>query len=350
MSMPFYKSSAMAIFLMLNQFAVAAESLTPVADHFLTLGSQTAADVQSQIETLDTVTNLTSLKGPVTATDALAALDQANIEKALVVSAAHLFSMPDLNPSGEYPLVKQENDYIAQQVAADPARLAGICSLNPLSDFALDEAQRCAQRLNLNGLYIDFYSSDINLRSSVHIGKLKELIEFLKVLQFPLLLQVQTRSETYGSVDIKLLIDNVLSEASTLDIQIAKFAGHSNYDVIADRAMGEFIEAFEDGRLEPSRFQFGLANTINIPQSSQSSEKLALMERNNRLLLNRIRQLDIRQVLFASNEYLEPELPTDSAVDSTGRITTVLDALERHLGLTPQEWELLLKSESRLFD
>lgn len=350
MCTPFSKAIGIAICLLVGSASLAAELIAPVADHFVTVGSQAAADVKHQIESLDTLSAPITVNETVTPTEVLAALDQANVQKALLISAAYLFSMPDLNPSGEYVLVKQENDHLSRQVAANPNRLAGICSLNPLSDFALDEAQRCAQQLNLNGLYLDFYSSDINLRSSIHIGKLKELIEFLEVLQFPLLLQVQTRSETYGSVDTKLLIDNVLSEAPSLDIQIAKFGGHDGYDLLADRAMGEFIEAFEDGRLEPSRYQFGLADTVNVAQSNHSPTELELAKQNNILLRNRIMQLDIRQVLFASNSRIRLRPDTDSSADPAGPIASRLSVYKRHIGLTQEDWDSLLQSQSRLFD
>ncbi|MFK7865498.1 MAG: amidohydrolase family protein [Pseudohongiellaceae bacterium] len=329
--------------------AHSAELTAPVADHFLSLRSQAAADVSLLLNRASPnprSSNRNSKGDPVTAGQALNALDQASIQKALVISSAYLFSAPELNPSGEQSLVKRENDFLAQQVAVNPRRLTGVCSLNPLSDFALDEAQRCAQRLELKALYLNFYSSGINLRSSRHISKLKELFQFLEVLEFPVLMQIRTRNETYGSVDVKLLIDNVLSEAPSLDMHITQLGSNGVYDYAADRVMGEFLEAFEDGRLEPSRLQFDLADTISMEYNSMSPSEIRLAGERNELLLNRIRQLDIQQLLFASNW----PAPLAPAFTSLGQIPQRISDWRRHLGLSSEEWSNLFQAQSRLFD
>lgn len=345
MRKPFLITRIFACLLITQTVYSAENALAPAADHFLSLRSQAAADAIRQLNSPSN-RNASAIGEPVTAVQALHALDQASIQKALVISSAYLFSAPELNSSGEQPLIKQENDFLATQVDANPDRLRGLCSVNPLSSFALDEAQRCAQKLKLNGLYLNFHSSNVNLRSSEHIGQLKALFQFLEVLQFPVLIQVRTRSASYGSVDVKLLIDNVLSEAPSLDIHIAKFAGHGNYDYAADRAMGEFIEAFEDGRLEPSRVQFDLADTVSVIYSNTSPEEAAVANERNSLLSDRIKQLDIQQVLFASNwpAMLKPSFT------SLDEISLRLSNMQRHLVLDREEWDSLLQAESRLFD
>lgn len=320
-----------------------------VAEHHLHLRSEAAADLLSQIQqNKESLESLPNLK-PITGQDILAALDAAAVPEALVISSAYLFSMPDLNPSGEYSLVMRENDYTAEQVAIAPDRLSGLCSVNPLADYALDEIQRCAQRLGLKGLHLHFENSDIDLRSSAQIRKLATVFGFLEALQFPVLIHTRTREPDYGSIDIKLFIDKVLSEAPSIDMQIAHLAGSGGYDDGADRAMAQFTEAFIDGRLEPSNFQFDLAGVIVAPNSalssqSQSQSQKTLMNQNKQLS-NRIIQLDPQQVLFATG------WPTDnSALLDDEFINTNAKNIARLLSLNPEQLKILYQTRSRLLD
>lgn len=323
----------------------AAESPRPAAEHHLHVRSAAAADLLSQIErnkdTLDTLSNLQ----PITALHVIAALDAASVPRALVISSAYLFSMPDLDPSGEYSLVMRENDYTAEQVAIAPDRLSGLCSVNPVAEYALDEIQRCAQRLGLKGLHLNFENSDIDLRNSAQIGKLATVFEFLEALQFPVLIHTRTRASHYGSIDIKLFIDNVLSEAPTIDMQIAHLAGFGGYDEATDRAMSQFTEAFKDGRLEPSHFQFDLAGVVVAPNSEQSSLTQETLSNQNEQLSNRIKQLDPQQVLFATGWPVDYFASLDFEL-----INTNVRNITRALSLTPEQLLTLFQNRSRLLD
>lgn len=322
----------------------AAEPPLALAEHHLQLRSVAAADLLTQVRQTASEASQFSLP-PVTAEDALAALDIAEITEAIVISSAYVFSMPDLNPSAEYGLVMSENDFIAEQVAIAPNRLTGICSVNPLADYALDEIQRCAQRLGLKGVYLDFENSDIDLRNSTQIGTLATIFEFLEVLQFPALLHVGTRSPNYGSVDVKLFIDNVLSEAPTIDIQITHFASSGHYDESADRAMAEFIEAFADGRLEPSNFQFDLAEAVIAPKTDQSPQVQNRILDGHERLTRRIKQLDPQQVLFATGRQ-----DNQAGFFDVEFISTNKRNITRLLSLTEPEITALFQTRSRLLN
>ncbi|MFT4671134.1 MAG: putative TIM-barrel fold metal-dependent hydrolase [Pseudohongiellaceae bacterium] len=330
--------------LALGHAASAAQSTRPQAEHHLQLRSVAAADLLFQIRKKDSDFNHPALL-PVTAEDVLAALDTAGIEEAIVISSAYLFSMPDLNPNAEYSLVMRENDYVAAQMAVAPDRLTGICSVNPLADFALDEIQRCAQRLGLKGLHLDFGNSDIDLRSSSQISTLAILFEFLEVLQFPVILHTRTRNSNYGSIDIKLFIDKVLSEAPTLDIQIAHFAGSGGYDEATDRAMAEFIEAFADGRLEPSNLQFDLAGVVVAPSANQTNQEQTRRLNEIEQLTLRLKQLDPQQVLFATGW-------KDNGLGSvdTESININTQNISRLLPLNEEELAILFQARSSLLD
>src|SRR5262245_44613122 len=83
---------------------------------------------------------------PLDAAALVAYLDDAGIKRAAVLSTAYQFGNPN-RPAveDEYAKVKAENDWTSQQVARYPTRLRGLCGVNPLKDYALDEIARCAQ-------------------------------------------------------------------------------------------------------------------------------------------------------------------------------------------------------------
>jgi predicted TIM-barrel fold metal-dependent hydrolase len=248
--------------------------------------------------------------------------------------------MAELNPSGEYSLVQAENNFVAAQVAAAPHRLAGLCGLDPLADYALEEVQRCAQVLGLNGVSLHFSDSNINLRSGEHLVKLAEFFEFLEALDYPALIHLATRNPYYGSVDVKLFIDNVLVDSPSVDIQIAHFGGYREFTLQTDRAMSEFVKAFSDGRLQPSRLQFDLANTPPFPATQAAAQNQTRQRSLSAMYAQRIRQLDPQQVLFASS--------WSEKLDRNSRL--VITQIKTELALRPQTIASFFSSSSRFLE
>ena len=323
------------VLLQLNTFA---QDELPAADNHVHVRSQRVANAWQQINKANSELAGPAFERLITAQDVLLDLDLAGIEKALLISEAHVFSMPELNPSGEYSLVQAENDFLAQQIAVAPERLSGLCSLNPLADYALDEVQRCDQELGLSGVSLHFSDSNIDLRSNADLVKLAEFFEFLKALEYPVLIHLATRNPYYGSVDVKLFIDNVLINSPAIDIQIAHFGGHEDFNLQTDRAMSEFIAAFSDGRLQPSKLQFDLANT---PASNQAAaQNQTRQKRLSTMYAQRIRQLDPQQVLFASS--------WSETMNRSSRLA--ITQIRNELSLRPQTIASFFETASRFLE
>lgn len=325
---------------LLLQFTAFGQDEVPVADNHVHIRSQQAASAWQQVnKTNPGIANIASQQA-ILAQDVLLDLNLSGIEKALLISEAHVFSMPELKPSSEYALVQAENDFVAAQVAAAPERLAGLCSLNPLADYALDEVQRCAQVLNLAGLSLHFSESNIDLRSNDHLVKLAEFFDFLKALEYPVLIHLATRNPYYGSVDVKLFIDNVLIKAPSIDIQIAHFGGHKEFNVQSDRAMSEFVVAFSDGRLQPSKLTFDLARVPPKVGDQAAAQNQSRQKTLTTLYAQRIRQLDPQQILFASSW---TEHTNDSSRQAIGRVRD-------NLSLKPLTIARFFSSSSRFLE
>ncbi len=140
------------------------EQTAPVVDHHQHLFSPAYAKLQSP-----------GFK-TVTAQDLIGLLDEANIQRAVLLSTAYRWGRPGAEPPDEYAGVKAENDWTAAQAALYPKRLIAFCGFNPLKDYALDELARCANNTNLRrGIKMHFGNSDVQTENPEHFEKLKKV-------------------------------------------------------------------------------------------------------------------------------------------------------------------------------
>ena len=317
------------------------------ADHHLHIQTETAA------QNLDQLRNALEGEDPErkpshahTAADVIVALDRAGLEGGALLSVAYMFGFPDIEVDDELNKVQAENDYIAAQAALYPDRLVGLCSVNPLRDYALAEVERCARDSRLSGLKLHLANSDVDLLDPAQIDTLAALFRRLAELDLPALVHMRTRNPQYGQQDTAAFIDGVLAQAPELHVQIAHMAGWGGYDDATDAALAEFARAFEDGRLDPSRYTFGLAATVFSPAAAGDDEERAEQVRSaNQRLAARIREIGTDRVLFATDWPAWP--PVDDA--STG-IERNIELIRSALPLTEAELDEIMGNVSELFD
>ena len=309
--------------------AVAQTVEPPAVEHHLHIRSLAGAEVSARLATepggMEPVAK--------TAADALSALDAAGIECALVLSIAYMFGMPDLEVADEYEKVRAENDYVAAEVAKAPDRLVGACSINPLADYALEEVERCAADSRLAALKLHLANSDVDLRDESHVATLANLFERLGDLGLPAVVHMRTRAEDYGATDATVFVERILSRAPHLPVLIAHMAGWGGYDEATDAALGVFVEAFADSRLDPKLVSFDLAAVVFQPEAAGDDAELeATVRANNERLAERIREIGLERVVFATDWPSWPPVP-----DENGRIAANMRLFEMALPLAPEE-------------
>ena len=222
-------------------------------------------------------------------------LDQAGIQKALILSSAYFFGLPELEGSAmDNPaLVRQENKTTAKAVAQYPDRLIGYFSVNPLKDYALDEIRFWGKDGRLKGLKLHLANSDVDLQNKDHVVRLVEVFQLASDLEFPIVIHLRTRNPQYGAEDVKVFIRDVLEPAKGVNVQIAHFAGWGRYDEPTDAAVRTFIEAFSKyGPSFQDRVWFDLSAVI-VPGVDQS----AWVE----TITSRIRQVSIERMVFGTD-------------------------------------------------
>lgn len=116
------------------------------------------------------------------ADDLVSLLDEANAQRAVVLSLAYVDGLPD------DAAMKAENDYTAAEVAKHPDRLIGFCGIHPLRGLALDEIDRCIDELGMGGVKLHLADSKLDLRQAEHVDALSAVLDHVGERGVPVLM------------------------------------------------------------------------------------------------------------------------------------------------------------------
>jgi predicted TIM-barrel fold metal-dependent hydrolase len=234
---------------------------------------------------------------PVSADDLIALLDQAGIRRAAVLSVAYGFGNPN-RPSvdDEYAKVRAENDWTSQQVGRYPDRLRGFCGVNPLKEYALEEIARCARDTRLRtGLKLHFGNSDVDFDNPQHVAQVRRVFEAANANRMAIVVHMRPsvgRRRPYGKMQVQVFVSDVLPGALEVPVQIAHLAGPGGYDDPAvDEALGVFVSAIANGDPRMRNVYFDISGVAGIGRWTDKAATIA----------ERIRQLDVRRVLYGSD-------------------------------------------------
>ena len=200
---------------------------------------------------------------PVTSPDLVEMLDDAGIGRAVVVSNAYYFDSPVLNTAGvrdAYANVQAENDWTAQQVARFPKRLVAFCSLNPLRDYALPELDRCSKNPNFKGLKLHFGGSGVELKNKAHVERIQKVFRAANERAFPMIVHVRA-DQTYGAEHVSIVLNQILSAAPDVTIQIAHLWGGENY---SDGALAAYADAIAARHPAARNLYFDVAELARV--------------------------------------------------------------------------------------
>lgn len=228
-----------------------------------------------------------SVVNALTAKQLIEELDDAGIQRAVVHSVAFWFGSSPTLVENEYANVRAENDWVAQQVGLYPDRLIGFCSFNPLKDYALEELARCDANPAFRGLKLHFGNSDVDVRNPDHVSRVRRVFEAANLRRFPIAAHLWV-GPSYGSEDATIFLNQILTAAPDIPVQIAHFAGGG--PGYTDDAMGVYAEAIASNDPRTRNLYFDVATVAD----GQSRAVL-------RAFAARIRQVGVDRVLFGSD-------------------------------------------------
>lgn len=265
------------------------------------------------------------------ATELVKLLDEAGIRRAVVLSLGYQFGNPNKPPvPDEYAAVKAENDWTAAQIAPFGDRLVGFCGLNPLKPYALEEISRCAHIPQLrSGLKLHFGNSDVDLTNADHVKTLQRVFAAANERRMAIAVHMRssvTAKRPYGAPSARAFLNDVLSFAPDVPVQIAHLAGAGGYDDPAiDEALAVFVDAIANGDPRMKHVYFDASGIIGV---EKPSDKL-------NLIASRIRQIGVNRVLYGSDGALPPAYTPKKAWEAF-----------RRLPLTDEEFKIIANNRA----
>ncbi len=227
----------------------------------------------------------------------IALLDQAGIQRALVLSLGYDDADgPTEEDPGEYGRVRAENDWTGQQVGSFPERLVGFCGVNPLRAWALEEIGRCDADSNLSGIKLHFGSSGVDLRDPAHVEAVRRVFRAANERRMPIAAHIRSsfgRQVPYGREAAEAFLSHVLPAAPDIPVQIAHMGGSGPgwRDPAADSALAVLAAARAAGDPRTRNLWFDVASVVDLDISPETAERLA----------TRIRQIGVERVLYGSD-------------------------------------------------
>jgi len=261
-----------------------------------------------------------TIEEPETAAELISFLDEAGIERAVVLSDSYFFDSPNdgqADADAKLLTVRAENDWTAEQVQRFPQRLVAFCSFNPLEAYALAELERCARSGRFKGLKLHFGASRVDLKNPDHVAKVRSVLEAANRLRLPMIIHVRADA-TYGREHARIFLDRLLTAAPDVPITIAHLWGGEQF---SEEALAVYADAVSGGDPRTRNLYFDIAEVaFAISRSPDAPPKV----------VSRMRQIGLERILYGSDG---PVSESASPVESWKRTRT--------LPLTDDEFRIL---------
>lgn len=223
----------------------------------------------------------------------LAELDDAGIEKAVVLSVGYSFADERKKLPDPDELTRRENDWTSTQVSSAPSRLVGFCSANPLRPVAIAELDRCLGLPGMRGIKLHFGNAGISLRNPEHAARVAEVFTLAERRGAGVLVHMRARGgANYGAEDAQVFLDRVVSVAPSIDIVVAHL-GESGpgWTAIGDDVMSVFAAAAERHDPRMRNVYFDVATNVTEETTPATAA----------LIAQRIRSVGPGHVLYGSD-------------------------------------------------
>jgi predicted TIM-barrel fold metal-dependent hydrolase len=230
---------------------------------------------------------------PITAAELVQRLDEAKIKRAVVLSTAYSFSNPARKVANDAEMVREGNDWTAEQVAKYPDRLIGFCGLNPVKEYALGELARCAKDPHLaRGLKLHFGNSWVDYHNPQQVEQVKRIFRAANGYGMAIVVHMRANtSQKMGREEALVFLNELLPAAPDVTVQIAHLGGAGGVEpTIFDDGLGVFVEAIAKGDARTKNLWFDVTSVTDdlTPESA-------------RRIVERIRQLGVQRILFGSD-------------------------------------------------
>jgi predicted TIM-barrel fold metal-dependent hydrolase len=216
----------------------------------------------------------------ITADNLIDNLDEAGIERAVVLSVGYWHS--------DEATTRAENDWTAAQVARYPDRLVGFCGVRPLLDFAVAEVRRCARELRMKGIKMHFRGSRVDVLNPEHLEKVRRVFQAANEEGMAIVVHSEARG-TYARAHAEAFLEHLLPAAPDVPVQIAHLWGGNQYRA---EPLAVYAAAIAAGDPRTRNLYFDLTEIVPGAQGSED----ALRE-----ITDRLRQIGMNRILYGSD-------------------------------------------------
>jgi predicted TIM-barrel fold metal-dependent hydrolase len=256
------------------------------------------------------------------AADVIAALDEAHVEKGVVLSMGYFFGSPYL-AAKHYDVARMtraENEYVAEQVARNPKRLIGFFSVDPLSDSALEEVRFWADNHRLTGLKLHFANSGVHLKDPEQVRKIAAVVGLAGDRKLPMVIHLRAARE-FTAEEAEIFIRDILPRAGDSWVQIAHAAGWYGTDQIMFDDLAAFAAHIRRNDPVTRHTLFDLAVVVTTATTPDEAAALAKL----------MRQIGLKRFIMGSDYDLSTPKSTD-------------DLTRAKLPLSNREWRVVARN------
>ena len=213
---------------------------------------------------------------PLTADDAVKAMDGAGIGQGWLMSTAYLAQSPLGPPTPDAArVVREANDFTAALARSRPDRFAAFVSVNPTAPDALAEIARWKDDRAVTGLKQHLTNSGVDLRDPAQVAKLAAVFRAAAVNGWIIMIHLRTGEADYGAREVGVFIDQVLPAAAGQPVFIAHAAGWGGIDAVTLDALGAFANALEKDSGRVSNVRFDLAQVFKTDATPEDRVRMA---------------------------------------------------------------------------
>jgi predicted TIM-barrel fold metal-dependent hydrolase len=220
------------------------------------------------------------------ADDLVARLDEAHVERAVVLSGAYFGAGAGLADEGN---VAPENDFVAAEVGRYPDRLIGFCGINPLFPGALAEIDRCLALPGMIGIKLHLEASGVDLTRRGDGAALAAVFDRVADKDAPVLIHV---ADPYGLPlpnAAFAALGQILNDHPAVRVVHAHCAGNTD-----DREIERWLRLRHSG-YDPETSWVDVSACLTFFADAPPSER--------ELIVWRLRKWGIAHVLFGSDYF-----------------------------------------------
>ena len=192
-----------------------------------------------------------------------------------LIGMGYVYENPDYydGPDARERL-RAENDYLLRTAQKRPERITPFIAVNPLTDYALEEMDRCYARRPDSGLKLHFSTSQVYLTEPAHLQRVRRVFARAAAHGWPVLLHFDNWHPEFGRPDIELLADSILADLPALQLRIAHFGTSGGFNEKTKRFLDAFLDCRDQGRF-PTRHQLLLdISAVALDKDSEGVSKL----------------------------------------------------------------------------